>query len=123
MGLTNDEFDAAVQAALESLPDAFRTRLDNVRIEIHDRPVARILAEPGAMPDMLGFYIGVPLTQRSVESPEPLLPARILLFRENLRRIAPTRAALIREIRITLLHEIGHHFGLDEDRLAELGYD
>ncbi len=123
MRLTNDEFDAAVQAAIDSLPESFRARLDNVQIEVQDRPDARILREPGATPDMLGFYIGVPLTERSVDSPEPLLPARILLFRDNLRRICADRDELIREIRITLLHEIGHHFGLDEDRLAELGYD
>ena len=123
MQVHDAEFDAAVQAALDALPEAFRARLENVVIEIHDRPAERILREPGATPEMLGFYIGVPLTERSLEAGEPLLPARILLFRDNLRRIAASREELIREIRITLLHEIGHHFGLDEDDLAALGYD
>lgn len=121
--VSDADFDRAVQAALDAVPDAFRPYLDNVAIEVRPRPDAALLAEYEETDDLLGLYIGVPLEEKGPESMALPLPDRILLFRDNLCDLCETRAELIDEIRITLLHEVGHHFGLDEDHLAELGYD
>lgn len=120
---SSTEFDRAVQDALDAVPAEFRPYLDNLLIEVRDRPDAKLLADYDETDDLLGLYVGTPMNERSIESPQPLLPDRILIFRDNLCDMCETREELIDEIRITVLHEIGHHFGLDEDRLTELGYD
>jgi len=120
--ISQRDFDRAVAAALESIPDEFRSYLDNVVIETRAAPDAALLREHEVPDDILGLYVGCPLTERSVSAASPL-PDRVLIFRDNLVDMCESYAELIDEIRITVLHEIGHHFGLDEDRLAELGYD
>lgn len=117
------EFDQAVQAALDGIPDEFRAYLDNVMVEVRGRPDASLLAEHEETEDLLGLYVGVPLEDKGPDRAAPPLPDRILIFRDNLCEVCETREELTEEIRITVLHEIGHHFGLDEDRLADLGYD
>ena len=72
--------------------------------------------------DLLGLYCGQPLTDRSVSQPVRW-PDRILLYQRNVERICRTRAEVVEQVRITVLHELGHHFGLEEDDLEELGYD
>lgn len=121
--ISSAEFDRAVEAALDAVPGEFRRYLENVLIEVRDRPDKALLAEYDETDDLLGLYVGTPLAERGIDSPQPLLPDRILIFRDNLCDMCETREELIDEIRITVLHEIGHHFGLDEDRLTELGYD
>ena len=121
--VTDAEFDRAVQAALDGVPDEFRAHLDNVMIEVRDRPDAALLSEHEETDDLLGLYVGVPLEEKGPERAATPLPDRILIFRDNLCEMCETWEELVLEIRITVLHEIGHHFGLDEDRLAELGYD
>lgn len=118
--VSNDEFDRAVESALSSVPDEFRPYLENVLIEVQDAPDAAFQAENEVPDDVLGFYVGSPLNDRGEEM--PTLPDRIFIFRRNLCELCESRRELIDEIRITLLHEIGHHFGLDEDRLEELGF-
>jgi predicted Zn-dependent protease with MMP-like domain len=120
--ISNREFDEAVTAALDSLPAEFRSYLENVIIEVRERPDAALMAEYDMPEDVLGFYAGVPLDHRSVDD-AARLPDRIFIFRTNLIVMCESTAELIAEIRITLLHEIGHHFGIDEARLEELGYD
>jgi predicted Zn-dependent protease with MMP-like domain len=121
--ITSAEFDRAVEAALDAVPREFRPYLENVLVEVRDRPDKALLAEYDETDDLLGLYVGTPLDERGIDAPQPLLPDRILIFRDNLCDMCETREELIDEIRITVLHEIGHHFGLDEDRLTELGYD
>ena len=121
--ISDAEFDRAVRAALESVPADFQTYLENVLIEVQSRPDAALLREFDETDDLLGLYVGVPLEEKGPERAPSPLPDRIVLFRDNLCTMCETRAELIDEIRVTLLHEIGHHFGLDEDRLAELGYE
>lgn len=118
--VSDREFDEAVQKALDGLPEEFRVHLDNVLIEVRDAPDAAFLAEHEVPDDILGFYVGSPLSERGEHVPQ--LPDRIFIFRRNLCDMCASRGELIDEIRITLLHEIGHHFGMDEDRLEELGY-
>ena len=121
--VSNADFDQAVQAALDTIPDEFRPYLDNVSVEVRHRPDAKLLAEYEETDDLLGLYVGVPLEEKGPGHDAPPLPDRILIFRENLCLLCETWEELVQEIRVTVLHEIGHHFGLDEDRLAELGYE
>jgi predicted Zn-dependent protease with MMP-like domain len=106
-------FDDHVKAALDSLPADIASALDNIVLLIED--------EHPEDPDLFGLYEGIPLPDRGDMAGE--LPDRITIFRIPLEEEFADRVELEREIRITVLHEIGHYFGLDEDRLAELGYD
>ncbi|MFO0837551.1 MAG: metallopeptidase family protein [Phycisphaerae bacterium] len=121
--LSDWEFDRAVQAALASVPAEFKPYLENVMIEVRGRPDCALMREHDMPEDVLGFYAGTPLEERGPEFGHGHLPDRIYIFRDNLCEMCESRDELIEEIGITVLHEIGHHFGLDEDRLEELGYD
>ncbi len=117
------DFDRAVQAALDDIPDEFQPYLDNVLIEVRPRPDASLCREHDVEPDLLGLYVGIPLEDKGADLAPSPLPDRILIFRDNLCAMCDSVDELVDEIRITVLHEIGHHFGLDEDQLEELGYD
>jgi predicted Zn-dependent protease with MMP-like domain len=106
-------FDDHVRAALDALPDRIAAALRNVAVVVED--------ENREDPDLFGLYEGVPLPERGDEAGS--LPDRIVIYRLPLEDEFPDPADLEREIRITVLHELGHYFGLDEDRLAELGYE
>jgi len=106
------DFDQLVEDALDELPDWAAEALDNVVVMVED-------ADPDD-PDLLGVYVGVPLTERGHEP--PLGPSRIIVYRRPLTDMSDSLDELRREIRTTVLHEIGHHFGIDEDRLDDLGY-
>jgi predicted Zn-dependent protease with MMP-like domain len=119
-----NRFDRIVQGAIDRLPAEFRRHLDNVLISVQRRPSAELLAEMGYPPDepLLGVFTGIPLPDRSPIDP-PLYPDTIFLFQEPLEDFCRTETELVEEIEITLAHEIGHYLGLDEDTLAELGYE
>lgn len=121
--LSDAEFDQALEDALATIPDEFRRHLDNVMIEICDAPDPAFMREHGVPDDLLGLYVGIPLEDKVLAEPAAPMPDRIFIFRDNLRDCCDTRDELIEEIRVTILHEIGHHFGMDEDQLADLGYD
>ncbi len=106
-------FDDHVKAALDSLPPHLAGALDNVAIVIED--------EHADDPDLFGLYEGTPLPERGDMA--GTLPDRITIFRLPLTDEFTDPDELEREIRITVLHELGHYFGLDEERLAELGYE
>ncbi|MGE5189996.1 MAG: metallopeptidase family protein [Gemmatimonadota bacterium] len=117
-------FERALREALDELPELFRGALKNVAVVVEDRPPAWLLDELG-IPEgdtLYGFYHGVPLPERSVSDPGSL-PDKISVYREPLEEDFPDRAELVREIRMTLLHEIGHYFGMGEEELARLGYE
>jgi predicted Zn-dependent protease with MMP-like domain len=105
-----DVFEELVADALDGLPEGFE--FSNVVVVVEDQ-------RPGK-PHLLGLYEGVPLTERRHYS--GVLPDRITLFRLPLCRHAVGLEDLVREIRVTVLHEFGHHVGIDEDRLHELGW-
>ena len=106
-------FEDHVRAALDELPPHIAAALTNVAVVIED--------ENPEDPDLLGLYHGVPLPERGDMAGS--LPDTISIYRVPLEESFPDPSELQEEIRITVLHELGHYFGLDEDRLAELGYD
>jgi predicted Zn-dependent protease with MMP-like domain len=106
-------FEQHVRRALDSLPRELKRALENVEIVVED--------EHPDDPDLFGLYEGVPLPERGDWA--GALPDRISIYRLPLEESFPDAAELEREIRITVLHELAHLFGLDEDRLEELGYD
>jgi predicted Zn-dependent protease with MMP-like domain len=106
-------FEEHVRSALDSLPTEIAVALENVAVVIRD-------VHPED-PDLFGVYEGTPLPERGDMA--GVLPDRITIFRSPLEEEFPDADELEREIRITVLHELGHYFGLDEDRLAELGYE
>jgi predicted Zn-dependent protease with MMP-like domain len=115
-------FEALVEEALAALPEAFRRRMQNVAVTVADHPTReQVRAQGGDRGSLLGLYEGEPLTERR-EFFDPPLPARITLFQENLEANGATEAEIREEIRRTVLHEVGHHFGIDDDRLDDLGY-
>lgn len=121
--MSDRDFDCAVEEALAGIPADFRRFLDNVVIEILDQPAPEHAAEfETDDAPLLGLYVGTPLEDQGPDY-DGLLPDRVLIFRRPLTEMCSTREELLREIRITVLHEIGHHFGLDEGRLEELGYE
>lgn len=107
-----DEFEAMVVDALDELPEAIATAMDNVALVIGDWPAD----------DLLGLYEGVPLTRRSPVDYAGVMPDVITIYRGPLCDAAHDRADLAAQVRVTVLHEIGHHFGIDDDRLDELGW-
>lgn len=121
--ISDADFDRAVQAALDAVPEDLRAHLDNVVVEVQKRPGADFMREYDVPEDVLGVYVGVPLEEKGPDSSYLPMPDRVVVFRDNLCEMCESRSELIEEIRITVLHELGHHFGLDEDRLEELGYE
>jgi predicted Zn-dependent protease with MMP-like domain len=116
-------FHEALRQALDDLPPRFRDALENVAIVVEEWPPDWLLDELEIPPDdiLYGFYHGIPLPERSV-SDSGALPDKISIYRGPLEEDFPDSAELRRQIRITLLHEIGHYFGMDEDELERLGY-
>lgn len=111
-----------VAEALESLPDEVLGWLDNVAIIVGDRPTPQQLAQVGLSPgDLLfGLYVGVPKTRRGFTYGETI-PDKILIFQRPIERVCRTPAQVRAEVRRTVLHEIGHHFGMDEGQLRAAG--
>lgn len=109
-----DEFEGYVNEALDSIPDELIDLLDNCIIVIADDA-------PPEDPELLGLYEGVPLTERGV-SYGGVLPDTISIFRNPTLAICDTVEDVIDEVHITVVHEIAHFFGIDDDRLHELGY-
>ena len=110
-----EEFDELVERALDGIPDEIAALVENVVVLIEEEPPED---EPD---DLLGLYDGVALTERDSTLTAPL-PDRILIFRNPLLDLCDSREQLVDEVRITVVHEVAHHFGLDDDRLHELGY-
>ena len=106
-------FDDHVRAALDELPPNIAEALRNVAVVVED--------ENPEDPDLLGLYHGVPLPERGDMAGMP--PDTISIYRVPLEESFPDPGELQEEVRITVLHELGHYFGLDEDQIAALGYD
>lgn len=116
-------FEAMVAREIAALPEQFRSAIDVVRVEVRDRPTPAQLASVGLDESelLLGLYEGVPLTERTVSDP-PRPPDVIFLFREDLEDACDNLPTLAAELRVTLLHELGHYFGFDEGDLEKLGF-
>jgi predicted Zn-dependent protease with MMP-like domain len=115
--LRRKDFDQVVEQALFSLPEDFRRHLANVEVAVEDVPRRETLGKEMSS-DLLGLYRGRTIHTDSCGL--PALPDQILLFQRNIENVSPDRQHLLREIRDTVLHEVGHHLGLDEGRLQAI---
>ncbi len=121
--MSREDFEAVMREALAELPDDIRREMKNLAVLIQDLPAEESLLDfdPPLDPCLYGLYVGTPLPERTAGDP-PRLPDQIFVYKRNLERMCADRETLRREIRITLLHEVGHYLGFDEDYLAEKGY-
>jgi predicted Zn-dependent protease with MMP-like domain len=115
-----EHFEHLVADALDSLPDDIAARMENVQVVVEDEPPAEVRAGTGRGNDVLGYYHGVPLTQRGYYN--NVMPDRISIYRGPITRAARTPSGIKEQVRRTVIHEIAHHFGIDDDRLRELGW-
>lgn len=120
--MRRSEFEDVIAEALEQLPEQFQRALHNIEIRVRWRPTIDELGRADVHPggDLFGLYVGVPLTRRG-EGYNMVLPDVIYIYQSAHERHFRTRAAMVKQAKKTLLHEIGHYFGIDEDRLHELG--
>jgi len=123
MKVSEAEFRRLVSRAVREIPPHLAGYLENIVIDVEPMPDAGTCRsmEIDDPTELMGLYQGTPLTERSVTD-SALFPDRIVIYQHNVEREAHTREDIVEEVRTTILHEIGHHFGLDEDELDELGY-
>jgi predicted Zn-dependent protease with MMP-like domain len=114
LDMTRDRFEELVSDALDLVPPELTSLMDNVVIFVEDDP-------PPGDPELLGVYDGTPLTERG-EWYAGALPDRITIFRLPTLRICDTEEDVVEEVEITVVHEIAHHFGIDDAKLHDLGY-
>ena len=112
--MTRDRFEELVSDALDLVPPELAGLMDNVAVFVEDEP-------PADDPELLGVYDGTPLTERG-DWYAGSLPDRITIFRLPTLRICDTEDEVVEEVEITVVHEIAHHFGIDDERLHDLGY-
>lgn len=124
MKLARRKFEALVARALDGLPELIGERMDNIDVVIEEWPAGDQYQRLGLNPDewLFGLYEGTPLLERGITS-DPLLPDKITIFKGPLEEACENEDQMAEEIRRTVVHEVAHHFGIDEDRLRELGYD
>lgn len=124
--LSDEEFESAVADAMDAIPEDLAEQMDNVVVLVVDEPEPEMLTEAdydgAGRPTLLGLYDGVPLTGRDAGW-SLVLPDRILIFKGPLERWCTSREELVEEITVTVLHEVAHHFGIDDARLHELGWE
>ena len=123
MKIAPPEFEKLVADALTTIPKELRAHIDNVQIVIEDEPDDELLSDLGVPPDetLFGLYEGTPLTERTTQY--SAFPDRIVIFRKPLLEAFDDPREIRREVARTVIHEIAHHFGIDEDRLTALGWD
>ena len=117
-------FERLVAQALAEIPPPYSEWLENIDIVVEDRPSRHQLAESGMPPDgmLFGLYEGVPLTERSSDY-GLVLPDKITIFQQPLEREFTRDDDLVEEVRVTVLHELAHHFGISDEELERLGLD
>jgi predicted Zn-dependent protease with MMP-like domain len=114
--LSSRQFEYLVDKAMQELPEELMSRINNLQIAIDENPPAS--AEDA---DVLGLYEGVPLTERNADY-FGVMPDLITLYKSNIENEAENAEDVKEVVRVTVLHEIAHHFGIDDDRLDELGW-
>jgi len=120
----HQEIRKEVARLINRLPRRFREQLDNVEFVVETRPSAGLMRDEGLDPrrdTLYGLYQGVPLTERSTLDP-PLMPDKITIFAAPLLQDFPNPDQLREELRFTLLHEIAHYFGMEDEEIEKLGY-
>ena len=114
------DFRDLVAEAMDSLPDDLAALIDNVEVVVEDEPPLDALNGLPRGVTLFGLYHGIPLTKRGQY--EGALPDKISIYRGPIERFALTPQAIREQVRVTVIHEIAHHFGIDDDRLHELGW-
>ncbi len=116
------EFERLTLRALDGLPEQFKERLDNVDIVVEDWPSSEEIRDMGLKSryDLFGLYQGIPLTERSHY--DMVLPDRITIYRQPLQAACSTRKEMVEQIRATVIHELAHHFGIDDATLEHTDY-
>ncbi len=124
MKISRAKFEQLVADALRLIPAELRRYMNNVAIVVEEAPSAALCRQMGLAEDetLYGLYSGTPLTERAFGG-EPLLPDRITIYRRPLLEDFYDPDEIRDEIARTVIHEIAHHFGIDDERLAELGWD
>lgn len=119
---TREEFEQLVVQALDDLPEFFKEKLQNVEVVVADWPTQAELRSVGMKPGqlLLGLYHGIPQTKRTSHY-GLVLPDKITIYRLPIERVCRTREQIINQVQHTVKHELAHHFGIDDDRLRELG--
>jgi len=119
---SQSQFRELVREAIDLLPEEFGSRMENVQILVEDEPSAELREEMGLQrgQTLFGLYQGVPLTERTTNYMN--LPDTITIFRKPILRLFHTPPEIRREIARTVIHEIAHHFGIDDDRIEDLGW-
>jgi len=113
--MSREEFEQAVGDGLDLVPEQLAAQMDNVVVLVEDDA-------PADEPELLGLYEGTPLTERDGFWAAGSLPDRITIFRNPTLAVCDTREEVVAEVAITVVHEIAHHFGIDDQRLHELGW-
>ena len=121
--LRRQEFEAIVSASIDELPPKLLAALNNVAISVEDMPSIADLTAAGlpSEQEIYGLYVGIPLTNRTTNY-TMVVPARIKIYKVPLERDFPDHAILKAQIRKTVLHELGHLYGMDEGDLKDQGY-
>ena len=118
--LRQRQFERMVRKAVDSLPPAVHSLMVNVEIVIEDEPAVEQRGEAEDGP--FGLYEGIPLTERT-STYGLILPDKITIFRGPLERATATPSELFAEVRATVIHEVAHHFGMNEAQIAAIGYE
>ena len=118
--MERSRFERLVRQAIESIPEEIRAYVDNVDLVVEDSPSRNQLASSLIRDDeyLLGLYEGVPLTERAEYG--MVLPDKITLFQETIEAVCSSDEEIVEEVRTTVVHEVAHHFGINDDRLEEL---
>jgi predicted Zn-dependent protease with MMP-like domain len=118
--MEREEFVNVAEEALDSLPEEFRSRIQNVAILVEDLPSNQSTPQPGQRKRLLlGIFHGVPATKRSVFN-LPTGPDHIVLYQKNIEAVCSSEAEVRHQIRQTLIHELGHYFGMTEEQLRDV---
>jgi predicted Zn-dependent protease with MMP-like domain len=119
--MERERFEQLVAEAIDSLPDDFREKMNNVAVVVDDLPSPREERRYARGRLLLGLYQGQPLTRRGA-SYSMAFPDKITIYQANIEAICRSEDEIRRQVRKTVLHEIAHHFGIDDHRLRDLGY-
>src|SRR3954453_8699959 len=119
---SQQRFEQLVADALDEIPPALGREMENVAVMVEEWPTGAQLATLASGGMLLGLYQGIPLTKRGPMTYAGVSPDRITIFRGPLMRLARDEDDLARRVRVTVLHEVGHYFGMTDDRLREMGW-
>jgi len=117
--MKREHFVKVVEEALDSLPQEFRSRIRNVAVLVEDMPPNQPSTHPGQRRLLLGLFHGVPTTRKSIFDLQTG-PDYIVLYQKNIEAVCSSEAGVREQIRLTVIHELGHYFGMDENQLKDV---